>query len=473
MIGIKTYGVHIPLFRLSSKEAAGFYGKKATSSEKAVAGFDEDSLSMAVNASLKAVKSSVESIGLIQWATTTPAYFEKSGAVTMAQVLNMKDSVRTNISGGSMRASTESFLLAKNFAEAERKDALVAFSDTRAGKGNSLIEAESGDGAVSFVIGEGEEVLAELVGSVSYSDEQLTQWRSVNHPFTEAWEDRFQQTVFLERIEHTVTRLLNEHKLEPNDIHHVVIAGPTMRMQTLAAKTLKLSSEQLTGQAAQTMIGHTGVAHPFMMFASCLENAASNEWILVVNEGDGCDALLFKTTKELDKMTAAPVKEALSEKRLISYSDYVNWKQLLPIEEGRRPQQPRLSAPAYRRANDQSLPFVGSKCLSCETPYLPAQRVCITCHSLDGMEPYSFRGKRGYIATFTIDYLAFSKASPTILCVIDFEGGGRILAELADADQEKVEIGSEVTWSFRRMYERDGVQNYYWKAILKRGQGHV
>jgi uncharacterized OB-fold protein len=72
----------------------------------------------------------------------------------------------------------------------------------------------------------------------------------------------------------------------------------------------------------------------------------------------------------------------------------------------------------------------------------------------------------GTVATYTVDRLAFSLSPPTINAVVDFDGGGRSLLELADARPDEVAIGRRVRLTFRRLYTADGVHNYFWKARL-------
>ena len=50
MIGITSIGAYIPLYRLKREEIAGMWGTKGIGGEKAVAGYDEDSVTMAVAA---------------------------------------------------------------------------------------------------------------------------------------------------------------------------------------------------------------------------------------------------------------------------------------------------------------------------------------------------------------------------------------------------------------------------------------
>ena len=76
--------------------------------------------------------------------------------------------------------------------------------------------------------------------------------------------------------------------------------------------------------------------------------------------------------------------------------------------------------------------------------------------------------RRYAIATYTLDYLAYSLQPPTVAAVLDFEGGGRLAGELTDMEPEKVAIGDELEMTFRRLYTGQGVHNYFWKARPRR-----
>jgi uncharacterized OB-fold protein len=54
--------------------------------------------------------------------------------------------------------------------------------------------------------------------------------------------------------------------------------------------------------------------------------------------------------------------------------------------------------------------------------------------------------------------------------VVDFDGGGRCMLELADAAPDAVSVGSRVGLTFRRLWTADGVHNYFWKARLLGGE---
>jgi uncharacterized OB-fold protein len=48
--------------------------------------------------------------------------------------------------------------------------------------------------------------------------------------------------------------------------------------------------------------------------------------------------------------------------------------------------------------------------------------------------------------------------------MIDFEGGGRVMMELTEADPSTLAIGDPVELAFRRTYQVNGTPNYFWKA---------
>ena len=86
-------------------------------------------------------------------------------------------------------------------------------------------------------------------------------------------------------------------------------------------------------------------------------------------------------------------------------------------------------------------------------------------HAIDQAEPYSFLDKAARVRTFTIDGLSLSLDSPNFLVVIEFEGGGKMMTYLVDCKKEDIRVGMAVRPSYRKMYEANGVQTYFWKVV--------
>ena len=85
MAGIISYGAYIPRFRLSRTEIARAWGKAAARGEKAVASYDEDSITMAVAAALDCTKGfERNSISGVYFSSTTSPFLEKQSATIVA-----------------------------------------------------------------------------------------------------------------------------------------------------------------------------------------------------------------------------------------------------------------------------------------------------------------------------------------------------------------------------------------------------
>ena len=124
MAGIVRYGSYIPYSRL--QRAAIGAGK----GERAVASYDEDSVSMAVEAARDAARGGV-AVDSVLFATTSPAYAEKLDAATIQAALDLPESIASVGLGGSTRMGMAALLLGLDLAEAGRS-ALVCASDVAA-----------------------------------------------------------------------------------------------------------------------------------------------------------------------------------------------------------------------------------------------------------------------------------------------------------------------------------------------------
>lgn len=461
MKGIISYGAYIPYNRLQRKKIGEFYGKSAMGGEKAIAGYDEDSVSMGVEAAIDCLQSvDPKQIDAVYFATTSSPYKEKGSIAIIAGALNLSDSVRGIEASSSLRSGTSSMLAAQ-----PNEKTLVIAADGRTGAPTGQNEQWFGDGAVSFLMGSGEEVIAKIIDSGSAQGEILTQWKSPLDLFTQSWEERLGSTVFIKQVKEAILPFLEKNDRSVGSISKVIISGPTPRAHAQAASALGFKSDQVQDPFFQT-VGSTGNAHAPMMIVAALEEANPGDQLLVIAFAEGLDFILLEVTDAISRLSDRKgVKGYLSTKNdQVSYSSYLKWREIIKTEPPRRPDQDRPSAPALYRGYDQNLSFTGSKCKKCDTPQFPKQRVCIQCQAKDEMEDYRFVGQSAKVTTFTLDHLAASPNSPIIGAIVDFDNGGRILCEITDCDPKEVEIGMNVEMTFRRLFTAAGISNYFWKA---------
>src|SRR5262245_60663490 len=94
MAGILAAAGYVPRYRLPRELIAREWGGQSAGGERAVANHDEDSLTLAVNATL-GLDPNAGRPDAVFFATTTSPYAEKQGAATIAAVLDLPATVRT------------------------------------------------------------------------------------------------------------------------------------------------------------------------------------------------------------------------------------------------------------------------------------------------------------------------------------------------------------------------------------------
>ena len=107
MTGIVSFGAYIPFNRLPRKKLEDAFGNPTPPGNKAVANYDEDSLTMAVASSLDCISGlNRGDIKAVYFATTTAPYKEKSLSATISEAIDLSDSVRTLDFAGSLRVGS-------------------------------------------------------------------------------------------------------------------------------------------------------------------------------------------------------------------------------------------------------------------------------------------------------------------------------------------------------------------------------
>lgn len=468
MVGITSFGAYIPFYRLTREEIAGAWTARGARGQKAVAGHDEDSVTMAVAAGLDCLKGfdsqRVEGLFL---ATTTAPYREKLSATIVATAVDCPQQAHTADVTNSLRAGTIAMNFALDGIQSGRADnIMVVAADTRMGAPHSEFESLIGDGAAALLLGNSG-VVASVEGRHSISNELLDVWRADQDSFLRSWEERYIITQGYNKvISDTVQGLLKKNNLAPKDFAKIVLYAPDTRSQAALAKTLGFDPNTQLQDPLITDIGHTGVASPLLMLVAALEEAKPGDRLLLVGYGDGSDALILKVNQEITRLRdGRGIKKHLkSATRRLRYNEYLHWRGLVPAEPLRRPDPIVPPASALHRDRKQILALYGYKCRRCGTPQYPPGRICVNCQAKDEFDDYKFSDKKASIYTFSQDYVNAAVDPPKIMCAIDFEGGGRMRSDLTDRDPNEAKVGLPVEMTFRKLQDLKGIHHYFWKC---------
>jgi len=469
MVGIVSCGGYVPFYRLSRDEIARAWGDSSAGGEKAVAGYDEDTITMAVDAAVDCLGSiDRQSIDGLYFASTSAPYTEKQSAALIACALDLRRDALTIDFANSLRSGTIALTAALDaVAAGSAKMVLVIAADCRVGIPHSALEAISGDGAAALLVGN-VDVAAEIQGRYSINDEFTGLWKRQNDTFVRSWEDRLIVSKGYEPVfQEAVSGLIEKYNLSLKDFAKAAFYAPTLRAHATMARLLKLDPKTQVQEPLFSTVGNTGAALALMILVGALEELKPGDKVLLANYGDGADAFVLQATDQIERLRGKrAIKGHLASKMpLVNYERYLAFREIIPMEPPSRPPNQSSAALVSRPSErDRLFKFLGSKCRRCGTVLYPPPQVCQNCGARGEFDYIRLSDKRAKIFSFSGDMLAGVLDPPMIIAMIDFDGGGRAELLLTDRDPATVKIGMPVELTFRRFHEAADFHNYYWKA---------
>jgi hydroxymethylglutaryl-CoA synthase len=470
MRGILGFAGYVPYHRLDRAAITAATGTNAGKGTRAVASYDEDTTTLAVEAARLALRPLGE-VGrtlpdALWFSTTAPAYVDKTNATLIHAALRLDRDVSALDLNGSVHSASGAFKAALGGTDT----VLVTASDIRTGLPTSVDEREGGDAGAAMLVGEGTAdapVLAELIGRASLTEEFLDRWRTPGDLRSKQWEERFGETRYVPLGQEGWKLAIDDAGVAADQIGQVIVSGTHSRAVRQVSSKVSAGTGGLGEDLAAT-VGNPGAAQPMLLLAHALERARAGEVVALVVLADGADVFVFRATDALDAhVPARPIgAQIVGGRDDLRYLQFLSWNAMVTIEPPRRPEPARASASAAARNEDWKFGFVASRDRSTGALHMPPSRVSYQGGAIDDMEPVPMADAFGTIVTFTVDRLAYSPSPPIVFAVVDFDQptGGRLPVELTDVDAADVAMGQRVELTFRRLNRSDGIQNYFWKA---------
>jgi hydroxymethylglutaryl-CoA synthase len=477
-VGILSYGAYIPRKRLqraaihaTNKWFAGGLAGLAKG-EKAIANWDEDAITMAVEAARDALTGvDRATVATISLASTTLPFIDRLNSGVVKEALTLSDGTAALDLSGSQRAATSGLIQALAAAKGGAAPHLALASELRLSSPASENEMVQGDAAAGVLIGSGE-TIATFLGSHSTTIDFVDHYRSAGMAFDYGWESRWiRDEGYTGLTVSALTGAFAALEIDPAGIDRFIFPVTLKGVAEGIAKKAGIKAEAVVDRLAAS-VGDSGVAHPFLLLAAALEEAQAGETILLVGFGQGVDVLLFQATgKAASLPTRRGVKGSLA--RGAKDENYARWlfhRGNLKLERGMRAEidekQPGTTLWRNRKA---VLGLVGGRCTKTGTVQFPKSDISVNPNdrAAHTQEDYPLAEKTARIVTYTADSLTYSPAPPSYYGMIDFDGGGRMMAEITDCAAEDVEVGRELAMMFRikAVDERRDFTKYFWKAV--------
>lgn len=476
--GIVSFGGYIPAKRLSRKliaEAVSWVNPSLAGlakHDRAICNWDEDSLTMAVEACRDALKGiDSERVAGLYFASTTMPFADRNNAGVICAALNLDEAAQTMDVTGSLRAGTSGLLAALGGGRAgdDRELTVLAAADHRKAQPASIQELTFGDGAAAVLLGT-EGVVAELLGSHSVARDLVDHYRAADREFDYALEERWvREEGYFKIVPEAVEKLFERTGMAAADVQHFVLPGPA-RVVAKLARSLGFEPGTVRTNLHERC-GDTGAAHPLVMLVHALESAKPGERILLLGFGQGVDALLFEVTPAIVQLSPRRgVGGSLAgTSREDNYFRYLSFNGLIPVAWGMRAERNNRTAQStFYRKRKAVTSFIGAKCSACGTIQFPKTGTCVNpeCRQTATQSDFAFADLKGSVKSFTEDWLAYTPNPPLQYGNVRFEGGGNLMMEFTDCQPGGIRVGLPVRMCFRIKDhdESRGFTRYFWKS---------
>jgi 3-hydroxy-3-methylglutaryl CoA synthase len=454
-------GAYVPLLRMDRAVAAkalrfsGLGGRG--SGHRAVAGWDEDPLTLAV----EAARGIPAAPGSIVFASTSAPFIERSHATLLADALALSAATRTNDVSGSRRCAVSALLDALLGSH----ETLVAAGEKRSIQAGSPQHLSFGDGGAAALVAD--HGAARLIGHASLSHDLIDIYASHEHPEPYAYEERFiRETSVALVIAPVITAACDMAGIAPASIAFAAVHEPVAECWRDIAKATGVAATNLASDLTQTA-GDLGAAHALFAFALACAKAKPGDRILLAGFGSGCDALLFEMT---NTMPGAEGAAAMLRSGLI-LEDYVRFLSLtgtLDLNWGVRSEfEQKAQATVLERYGRNMIGFIGGRDASGNIQF-PKSRIPVRPDATgpEPMKDVRLADEPARIVSVTADRLNFSPDPPFWFGLVQFENGARVMMEFTDADRTGFAVGDPAQMRLR-IKSRDkkrGFRTYFWKA---------
>jgi 3-hydroxy-3-methylglutaryl CoA synthase len=462
-VGIVAYGAYIPATRLP---LALIHGGRARDGgpEKAVAGFDEDAITLAVAASTYCLAGVDRSaVSGVYFASTTSPFREKQAAAFIARALDLRADIDTLDFSGTLRAGAGALLAATHAVLADpAKRILVVASDTRLAAPRSPLEATTGDAAAAFLIGSGD-VLAVVRDTVAQADEIYDVWRGEHDEYLRAWEDRFNvMHGYTDNVIAACRALLARTGTDAAHYTRAIFAGPDAKSLLDAGRRVGFSRERMQ-DALFGKVGNCGAAFTLLLLASALETARQGDKYLLLFYGDGAQAMSLDILGSGCAPQRSIAWQLARGRALRSYDSYLKSRHLDAGEHNRRGGE-GVPATIHYRERDSDINFLGQRCTACGTLHFPACRVCYVCHAKDSFASERLSDRSGRVLSYSFDYFFPTPEPPVIVGVCEVDNGARVYVQMTEASTDLLRCDLPVEFVFRKIHDAGNKPNYFWKS---------
>lgn len=335
-VGFAGYGAYIPQYRLPASEVARIWtgGKGGLPiKEKAVAGLDEDVITMSIEAARNALARAAISpteIRAVWVGSESHPYAVKPTSTVVAEAIGATPHTQAADWEFACKAGTEAIQAAIGFVGSGMADyALAIGMDTAQGRPGDALEYTAGAGGAAFLLGPATTALCTIEGSYSFTTDTPDFWRRANETYPEHGERFTGEPAYFKHIMTAAESLMEATGTTAGDFRYAVFHQPNTKFPVRVATELGFNEEQFAAGLLVPDIGNTYAGSAMVGLTAILDVAEPGDRILMVSYGSGAgsDAFSLQATELLSaRRSAAP--DTLSYVRRRTEIDYATYARL-------------------------------------------------------------------------------------------------------------------------------------------------
>ena len=336
-VGIIGYGAYVPEFRLPAMEVSRVWsgGKGGLPiKEKAVAGLDEDVITMSIEAGRNALLRAGISPGLLRavWVgSESHPYAVKPSGTVVAEAIGASPTIQAGDWEFACKAGSEAMVSAMALVGSRMANYAMAIGmDTAQGRPGDALEYTAASGGAAFIVGPAEESLAVIEASLSYVTDTPDFFRRAEAKYPEHGQRFTGDPAYFKHITEAGSRLMKAMQLEAGDFQYAVFHQPNAKFPQRAAGMLGFNDQQIKPGLLCPVIGNTYAGSSLIGLTATLDLAKPGDRILMVSFGSGAgsDAFVVRVTDAIEERRgkALSTQEYIARRTQIDYATYTRYR---------------------------------------------------------------------------------------------------------------------------------------------------
>ncbi|MBU1187178.1 MAG: hydroxymethylglutaryl-CoA synthase [Acidobacteria bacterium] len=341
MVGIIGYGAYIPRNRIKVEEIAKVWGTDAPSykrglmlEEKSVPAPDQDTITMSVEASRRAIRRAginPAEIGAAYIGSESHPYAVKPSGTVLAEALGATPECHTADLEFACKAGTECMFIALSLVEAGRiKYGLGVGADTSQGAPGDALEYSAAAGAAAFIFGK-ENCVAVSEETYAYMTDMPDFWRREYQYYPQHGGRFTGEPAYFTHITAAARGIMKKSGTSPKDFAYVIFHQPNGKFPFKVGQILGFNKAQIEPGWLVNKLGNTYSGSSPLGLTSTLDIAKPGDRILLVSYGSGAgsDAFIWKVTDRIDEVRnlAPKTRDILdTNKKYLEYGEYAKFR---------------------------------------------------------------------------------------------------------------------------------------------------